>query len=594
MAYGKGKAKKDWQRRAIPLGIGEISRARHDAFMQLRKRIQALAVSMAEAGFDAEPLRTDRRDKALDAALLPIQVAAKPLNSVWREQARLQVKPKLEEANRRYFARLSGALRFVDKRIPEHERTQGDERRWYQVPVAVQDAISPEELATLKRIGEAGGAIDLFRDWLDGHDSLSPTQRAVLADIHARAQRRHRCPDFGRADVVLALNVSAKMLSDSATAQALRDGAAYLLADDANAVYYRFLDLAGIEARGERLKLPLALSRKMAERIDDSVDDYAAITVELGPDAISVRLIVAKATAPMPTTARAFVGRDFGYTNTVSLSVAVADEAIDLAELQRTLDTLEGKDAVAQYLRTHALADVRVVERVRFAGHRFLDRVKTLAARIDGYKSRIDLAYNRLAAIRAGLVADLQLAEGERITPAMKALSPQAGDFFGVLGQIRDLKRSRQRLYDKIVAIKKAWFGYLSNVELTLAKKYQAAIVREDLDIVTIEKAAPAYKGRAFNKMLNHGAKGQYRRRATDKFRWHGVPEIVAPSEYSSRYCGVHAHIVDEAQRRGEQIYFPCCNRHDHADEHAGDTLACYPFLRPKLVEGRQPLPRYL
>jgi transposase len=83
--------------------------------------------------------------------------------------------------------------------------------------------------------------------------------------------------------------------------------------------------------------------------------------------------------------------------------------------------------------------------------------------------------------------------------------------------------------------------------------------------------------------MLNNGSKGQYQNRASDKFEWHGVSEVEIPSFYTSRTCLLHSTIVEKKDRKGEKIFFPCCGKHDHADEHAADTIAQYVFLRPRL-----------
>ncbi|MHB1512748.1 MAG: hypothetical protein ACYCTF_07065 [Acidiferrobacter sp.] len=53
----------------------------------------------------------------------------------------------------------------------------------------------------------------------------------------------------------------------------------------------------------------------------------------------------------------------------------------------------------------------------------------------------------------------------------------------------------------------------------------------------------------------------------------------MVPSWYTSRACLPHAVIVDRAHRKGETLFLPCCGVHDHADEHAADTITCYPFL---------------
>jgi Transposase and inactivated derivatives len=186
--------------------------------------------------------------------------------------------------------------------------------------------------------------------------------------------------------------------------------------------------------------------------------------------------------------------------------------------------------------------------------------------------------------VKAEIVSGLKLEPDERITPGMKSgpMGNRVREFFRVFGLIQDLKKERRKLYRHIAALKKNWFGFLANVETELAQKYHAAIVREDLTVEAIEKDDPQYKGRTFNKMINNGSKGQYQRRASQAFRWNGVPEVVIPSWYTSRSCLPHSVIIEKRHRKGESIFLPCCGVKDHADEHAADTIACYPFLVAK------------
>lgn len=587
MAYGKNKARKNWQKRAIPLAVGEISAAKRKQVFELRGRVLALMREMAVAGFSQEPLEAALQGKELDAQLLAIQNACPNLNAVWREQARMRVKPALEETVTRYFKRLAGCLRYVDQVIPESSRHPESSRRFFHIPESVQDRITPEEIAALKAIAENNGAIDAFRQWRSGKHAFTECQAAVLADIHARAQDRHNVPVFGaKEDFTLQLHIDARMLpSGEKPALSLLEGAGFLLADDANKMYYRFLDLAGIEARGPRIRLPLAVSRSMAKRLDGANHQWASLIVEISQQHIGVRLVAGKPPAPTPISGQTFLGRDFGYANTITLSVARAEVPSDIDAFLAMIDDIPDEKAARDFLAACELSEgVEILERVRFEGRSFLERINAYSERIDSLKSRIDRNYNALNALKKTLVEDLGLKPEDQITPEMKRRHPQAREFFVLLGQINDLKRARRNLYRKIAAIKKAWFGFLSNVEIELAKKHNAAIVREDLTVEAIEKDAPDYKGRTFNKMINNGSKGQYQRRATDKMRWNGVPEIVIPAWYTSRVCLEHTVIVDRKNRSGEKITLPCCGKTFHADEHASDTIARYPFLRPRLT----------
>ncbi len=600
MSYGNGKERKDWLKRAVPLGVGRLTRAKRTALLYLRSRVIVLMREMAVVGFSAEPLREALKGKALDDRLMPIQKSCPNLNAVWAEQARMRVKPALEESVKRYLARLSGGLRFLEQEIPQAERRAdeaGRTRRYYHIPLEIQDVVTAAEINGLKafageKAADLFSAVILEKAGAFEGTTLTPAQIAILQDIHARAQARHTCPAFADRDgFTLQLHIDARMLpaSDKTLAKDLRQKAAVLLEDKGNRCYKRFLALAGIEARGPRIKIPLTLSRKIAERMKVTNEDWAALIVEISDSGVGVRLVAGKPPSELPKTVRALLGRDFGYANTVSLSVAMLDEPIELPTEKIRLETREEAQA---FFASHALpGNARIVKRLRFEGRAFLERIDHYCRRIDVLKSRIDTAYNVLDALRAEIASGLGLDENARIEPAMKR-GPH-GDkvraFFHRLGLIQDLKKVRRALYRKIGAVKKAWFGFLSNIEVTLARDYGAAVVREGLDIVAIEKDSPAYKGRTFNKMLNNGSKGQYRRRASGKLLWNGIPEVAVPSWYTSRACLTHSVVVDQRHRRGESIFLPCCNRHEHADEHAGDTLAGFLLLRPKSATGGIP-----
>jgi hypothetical protein len=113
-------------------------------------------------------------------------------------------------------------------------------------------------------------------------------------------------------------------------------------------------------------------------------------------------------------------------------------------------------------------------------------------------------------------------------------------------------------------------------------------VIREDLDVVAPEKETPEYKGRTFAKMITSGAKGLFRRRASNKLRWNGISEHAIPSFFTSCTCPRHSR-VDRQQRRGDIFLCPDCGGPEHADTHASDqallgryfTIACYLLLTP-------------
>lgn len=336
----------------------------------------------------------------------------------------------------------------------------------------------------------------------------------------------------------------------------------------------------------------MILTKMIARRLTDTRADWSSLIVELTRSGeqltgVGVRLVCGK---PEPEATvdlhhvTAIVGRDFGYTNTICLAVAVSETPIDLSESSTSAVRASSALAAQNFFETHVLpADVRIAERVQFSGGRFMARIEAHCIRIDRLTSRIDLAYDTLHAVRAQVFGELGLACEDSITSGLKKTLAGAlvGQFYHQLGQIADLKQARRALYDRIAKLKRCWFGYLANAEVALAKKYNAVIVHEDLTAEAIEKDAPQYKGRVFNKMLNNGSKGQYQRRATDTHAWNGIAERKVGSWYTSRACTTHSQVLHRKHRKGATLNLPCCAKSDHADLHASETIACYLFLQP-------------
>jgi len=580
--------------RAFPLGIGDISASKRAGLLDLRNRILDLMRTMAVAGFDQEPLTGTLASNDLNRRLLEIQRATVGLNSVWRESARLRVLPALAESNARYFRKLVGRLRHVDQEI-DYREARGDRPRFINIPQEIETAVIGAELEDLKRLASSRKAIPTFKAVvLDGNPSgLAGNQVAILKHIHACVQKGHKPPAFGAKDeFTLQLHIDSRMLptGQNAEAMALRTGVPFLLEDDQNKCYCRFLDIAGAAPRSERIRIPLVLTPEIARRMVSTKTGWASLILELSSRGVGVRLVAGKPQPETPTQVNRIVGRDFGYTNTIALSVLESPAAVDLDRLRATLKVLDTKGKAQGHLEGHYLPEsITVVERLRFSGRPFMERARVLCEAIDSTKSRIDLAYNDLETRRKALAEELGLGPQDRVLPEHKKLSSKAREFFSLLGQINDLKAVRRGLYRKVASMKRCWFGYLSNQEIGLAVRHGAALVREDLTVEAIEKDSPSYKGRAFNKMLNNGSKGQYQRRAASKLLWNGIPEIVAPSWYTSRACLKHSGIVEKKHRVGESIFLPCCGKHDHADEHAADTIAGLAFLVPK-INGSEPL----
>jgi len=423
-------------------------------------------------------------------------------------------------------------------------------------------------------------------------------QIAVLKEIHRQMQARHRPVQFrgGEVTVSIALDVNMLPTQDRLLMSKLAGQSAVLLEDASNRQYRFFVGLANPAPRGERVLVPVVLSGKLLKRLLAQGPRAAmgSLTLELGPKgAVALRLVLSRATRPaMPLSeATHVIARDFGYRNTVSLTVRRLTEPLDADRIEeiRTFT----KEQAKKFLGSHAFSgEPDIVEHHLVSGQGFLARIQAQASRIEALSSVIDTSYNELFAEKLQLAdaLDLSLVNGEypRITkehaPRGNPLFERVRAFLALANRIDQLKHARRAVYARVAALKRHWFGFVANLEVRLARVYHAAVLRENLTNEAEEKDSPAYKGRAFNKLINHGSRGQYARRATEKFLWNGVPEVALPSYYTSTTCFRHANI-DKIQRRGDVFHCRRCELEgrgpEHADAHASDLLSVYPSLVP-------------
>ena len=171
MAFGHGLSPKTHDFRAIPLGVSECTAVKAAGLAQLRDQCLTALRHFGELAFTPEPLAGTASKRDLTARLLAAQ--------------------------------LLGRLRHADEEIPEAERkadSEGRIRRYWYVPIELQNPISATELADLTtRAPDAAAGLALFKAVIIEGDSagLTPNKVAVVREIHHQVQERHRPPAFG-------------------------------------------------------------------------------------------------------------------------------------------------------------------------------------------------------------------------------------------------------------------------------------------------------------------------------------------------------------------------------------------------------------
>ncbi len=595
MAYGKGDKNK--LHKAIPVGVGDLTSVKLTDLTLLRSLYLSTANQMATAVFLEEPLAEQPVPNGLSQTLQAIQRDVQDFNKAYAEKARLTVESAVPATVKRYHRQLIGRLAHCSEKIqysdPQKISTKTaaqPARLYYYVPEDIQAVVTVDELTALEAMvvrEKPTAAINFFRRVIVEKDfsGLTVNQVSVIREIHKQAQERYNQPVFGRdEEFVCQIHLDYRVIREK-EACARIDGQARILLDSQNGRYYTFLEVSNPRPRGNPIRIPLVLSKNTLKHLTNA--NVGSLILEIGAHRVQVKAGVAKTPPKVPVLneCEALIGRDFGYTNTVTITAVKRDRVIDPAELELILNF--GKDDACQYMGSHYHPMDNVIERFRFSSKRFLDLIAKHSGKIDRLKSQIDLVYTHIHKLKVIIAGHLGIEEHDLIEESFNHKDPLMATLhvrmFRLLAHVKHLKKLRRKLYARIGDIKKSWFGFLSNVELNLAKKLNGAIVREDLSVIAHEKDSHSYKGRTFNRMINNGSKGQYIRRASAKYLWDGIPEIKIPSFYTSCTCPIH-NLVDRKMRQGEKFECPQCGKPRHADQNASDTIANYLLLRPALA----------
>lgn len=593
MAYGKGL--QNVQRRSLPAGKTMLNQnvlpagKLHDVLI-IREKFLAAANAFVDTLFLPDPLKNTRTNEEIVSILTAAQKAmGKGFNKAYVEKARLAVPAAIAQIEGKYFNRLYGRLLHCATKTDEKDPAK---RQYLNIPETIQKKVSLNDLTAIEqKIADLGypQTIALFRQVIVKKVTAGLTRKeiAVIRAIHGECLAKYCKPVFG-ADARFAcqINLDYRVIRSNLDPVIELDKGARLLVDRGNRKFHHFLEISNPVPRGETIKIPMVMSAKTLTRFD-KLSSISSLAVVIEPDAVMVRTVITKPDRePVLDGITHLVARDFGMLNTVSLSIVALDDPIDPKRLAR-IARFTKEDAL-KHLENYSHPNHNIVKRVRFSGKNFLKNIADSCDKIDYLKSQIDTGYNRLEKLKGIICGYLGLDEQDRLTKGQLFDDPYIqhihDKFFRLLQHVLNMKQLRLSLYKKIVGVKKSWFGFLTNQEAILAKEYHAAIVREDLTILTKEKSSSGYKGRTFNKMINNGSKGQYLRRASDKLRWDGIPELIIPSYYTSTACTVHS-LVDPGMRQGELFCCPRCNVKEHADEHAADTIGNYLLLRPNPVQ---------
>lgn len=592
MAYHKGQ-NRNKQKRMADLGHAPVC----DDLRLLWEKMLVATTRFAHDAYPAHVLDDEITD--LDRVMLRTQAgmaADGSLNSVWAEKARIIAKVACEEQAARRARTLYGRFKNMggvgDRPLPDGTR------RLTSFPEEFSRTLTDADVAALAaRAADATFAdmIPLLRAVRAGDDcGFSPLQAEALRAMIGAVQERFPRPEW-REDAIVQIHLDSRGIKNTkralrAALDALRAG---LRSGAPAAIAFKIAShtprASGIPVSG---RLPVRLAARGLEDGDDV--DVVSLVLELGPERVHTKAVLARPVRKSDLSgAFTVLAEDFGLTNTSSMCVMRCDTVVEDAVLA-FLRTDPDKGAMRTFLSDHARdAGVEVLERVQFSGKRFLDRVQAQCGRIDTIRSEIDRSYARLQRLRAEIRVLAPEMGPEDLVPEIAPARPDLSDsesarwvrmhrnVHAARASIDTLKALRRRIYAEIAGLKRSWFGFLGRVRAALAARHGAVIVAEKLTFVTAERKSSDYKGKAFNRMINDGSRGQHARRVDNTAKWAGIPVLRIPSFYTST-TDARFGVVDAAQRCGPVFTAKADGRVTDADLHAAETIGRILFLRPK------------
>jgi hypothetical protein len=592
--------------KAICLSIGQLSPAKLKIILSIRTKSIKISNAMVKSCFKHDFLKLTEYSKEIiqKKYTSPFQKKIKKgvLNKTYIEKVRKSVESSLWEQYKNSIKSLCYAIHIIDKenyysksKISKAKRKGLTLPIYKFVPEELDSIITENELneikISFKEIGQTK-RLDWLRDIIFNKKNMgfNKNQILVIKNAYTLTKNRFNQTRFGiNEDFSSTIHFDYRIVNEYKEKVVKIDEHYKWLVDNTNKHYRLFLEISHPTLHSKKIKIPVQLNEEIYKRIieDQKKPTTQSLLLVIKHDKIEIRSVINKADIEtniqaqyeQVKTADHLIGRDFGYSDTITLSVIKNEFNLSLKEFEERL-SLKKEDTKLLY-ENNSYKPI-VVEQFQYSGKNFINKINSQGIKIDKYKSEIDCIYNKIDSLIINIKNNLNVKESYQLTSKTVSnnsfVNALIKKFHTLLDRVKYLKKLRRDCYKNIQGVKKSWFGFLTNIEKRLIKYYNAAIIVEDLTVMAIEKEKPDYKGRSFNKMINNGSKGQYMSMAKEKFLWNGILESKIPSFYSSTTCTIHK-VVDDEMRNNKVFKCKQCNIVKDADKNASDTIASFLLL---------------
>lgn len=575
MAYQR--TRKDTEKRTVE--AGRIPLHPDHPLLLIRKGVREIAETISAETWNQNPAAPLLQGKDFYKKTLPM-TKGPGLNAVWAEAGRLLAEPALKENHIRRARHLFGLLKNLDQKkdgvlvnVPSHLR-EGLDKRAFRVVCGRLKEAEWDEVMSLASGAFCGQEQD-------------PLMSELLVSVCQAANEKFTRPTWigERAErAKVRINLDARSVRGgvdtlAACLDALNMGLVAGVEGRVN------LHVSGHKPRHAGIPLRVRLLPVLSNRYGTG-SFVGSLAVSIGPDEAVIQAVIETRPPAPKETVRYVKGGDFGYKNTFSSVLIDLGKEVSVKTARRVAASVSASDSKACkfYLTERTLPDgIRIVSTKTYSGDGFMRRMKESDERIETLLREINHNYKRLRMLKEeyarGIGSDLADLVPEECPEHASALTTKHHvRFWRVLGVIKRLKEKKLTLFKRASDIKDSWFGFILNREMEEAAHHGALLVTEDLTVEAIKRTDPKHKGRAFNKMINHGAKGRFFRKTEDKARMSGVPLVKVPSRHTST-SDVRNGVVDAKQRNGLVFTARTDNRRFHADLFASFTIGMWPFL---------------
>lgn len=601
------KRKPSTRIKSVALAIGFLSHEKLNRFLLIRQKFIEISNFFVEENYQPSFFYLDEFEnpkKELTNRVLATQKSISKgfCNKTYIEKARINVVKDLYNQITQGKKAFLSAIHNIDKLkyhspkdIEQYEKNNVEYQIYQYFDIDFQRKFSQDDLDFIKseyKSVDIKQRIPFIKEIINGNrKQFSDIQFEIIQSLYQSFLERYSKPRYGiNDDFTSMIQLDYRVIKDYKDKIVHLENEINLFIDKSNSKYQFFLEMSDPVLHGKKIKIPLYIDFKRFEQLyKQSKGKSNSFTIEIKHDKMEIKHIIEKESiftdlqAQYDTLIQSdyLIGRDFGYKNTISLSVIKNDFKLSFDDFEKRMAL---KKESTELLYNSHFHHPEIIEQVHYSGEKFLNKIKIITKNIDNIKSVIDKGYNELETILFQIKEKLNLSENDFIDNKKTdniEINQLKRSFFKRLNKLKKQKQTRRNLYKKIKGIKRTWFGFLSRKEIELTEKYKkAAFIVEDLTVMAAEKDKPEYKGRTFNKMINNGSKGQYMRMAQANLFWNGILEVRIPSFYSSTTCVKHS-LVNKKMRKGENFKCPECGRIEHADEHASATIPSFLLLKP-------------